>query len=130
MDRPLILTLVLVVHLTAAVLHGYSHALVPVQLPISFNVIVLLTVFAGPTVGFVLVKRRHPVGYPLFVASMTAAFLIGGTFHFIVENPDHVSTLPASEEGVLFELSAIAVLVTPAVGALYGTMCWKSQEGK
>lgn len=124
MDRQLVLPTLLFVHLGAAGVHGYSHAIVPVELSTTLNAIVLLTVFIGPTIGVILARRNHRLGIPIFTVGMIGAFLIGGVSHFIIENPDHVSRVPAALAGHLFELSALAVLVTPLVGAIFGANHW------
>ena len=128
MDRQLILLLLVIVHLGAAGLHGYSHAIVPVQLSTTLNAMVLLTVFIGPTLGAILDRRNHELGIAIFTVSMIGAMLISGVFHFLIENPDHVSTVPATQAGHLFELSALAVLFTPLIGAAYGARCWHAGQ--
>lgn len=128
MDRRLALPALLIVHLGAAIFHGYSHTIVPVRLPTTLNMIVLLTVFIVPVVGVILARQDHWLGLPLFTVSMIGALLVGGVLHFIIENPDHVNQVPASQAGQLFEQSALAVLVTPLIGAIYGAISWQARQ--
>ena len=124
MDRQVSLPTVLGLHLVVALVHGSAHGLVPVALGPVPNGLVLLTVFVGPTLGVVLDRRGHPIGVPLFTLAMVGALVLGGTLHFVVENPDHVAGLPASPWAWLFRASAVGVLVVPAVGAALGARAW------
>lgn len=124
MDRQLILSAVVGLHLLVAIIHGSSHALVPVSLGPIMNGVVLVTVFLGPIVGVVLERRDHPFGVPLFTVTMAGALVIGGILHFLVENPDHVAELPPSQWRPLFRVSALGVFITPALGLVVGAWYW------
>lgn len=126
MGRSLILPAVLVVHLAVAIVHGATHGLLGVGLPGWQNGLVLLSTFVGPVVGVGLARRDHPLGVPLFTVSMAGALALGGLLHFLVENPDHVGSLPASPWRLPFQASAVAVGVTPTVGLIAGGWCWLS----
>jgi hypothetical protein len=114
------LVVVLVLHLVVAIAHGATHGLVPVLLPDWGNVLVLSTTFLGPLVGVVLDQRDHQLGLALFTISMAAAFALGVLLHFVVESPDHVHAVPANDWRLPFRLTAVAVAVTPGVGAVAG----------
>lgn len=124
MGRPLILSGVLSLHLAVAVLHGASHGLLGVALPAWQNVLVLLTTFIGPVLGLVLAHRGHRWGIPVFTVSMGASLLLGGLLHFIIENPDHVAAIPTGLWHAPFQISAAAVGITAATGALAGGWTW------
>jgi ABC-type xylose transport system permease subunit len=127
MDRHVVLSTVLVVHLTVALVHGSTHALVPVVLAPWQNALVLGTVFIGPVVGVVLVRRDHPLGLPLFTTTMAGALLLGGVLHFVIENPDHVHVIPHSQWRVPFQVSAVGVAVTSTVGTAVGVRYWRTR---
>lgn len=124
MDRRVILRAVVGLHLVVAIVHGGSHALVPVMLGPLLNGLVLITVFLGPVAGVALERRGHPLGIPLFTTTMAGALVLGGVLHFLIENPDHVAELPASPWRWLFRASAIGVFVTPALGVVVGIWYW------
>lgn len=124
MDRRVVLLGVLVAHLTAAVVHGTTHALVPVTLAAWQNAVVAATTFVGPAVGVALAWRGHPLGVPVFAASMAGALLVGGYLHFLVENPDHVGAIPAGPWQLSFQASAVGVAVTSAIGTVVGAWYW------
>ena len=63
-------------------------------------------------------------GVPVFTVSMAAGLLLGIGLHFLIENPDHVSALPAGAWRVPFQLSAGGVTLTPRGGAVLGGWQW------
>lgn len=128
MDRRVSLPSVLGLHLVVAVVHGIAHELVPVALGPAANGLVLLTVFVGPVAGVVLERRGHPLGIAVFTLAMAGAVVLGGTLHFVVENPDHVAGLPASPWAPLFGASAVGVLVVPAIGVVVGARAWAGRR--
>lgn len=128
MDRRLILSVVLGLHLAIAIVHGTSHALIPVPLPPWQNVLVLGAVFVGPVVGVGLTLRGHPLGIPLFTVSMLSALLLGGVLHFLVENPDHIHMIPEGQWRLPFRMSAAGVAVMPAVGTVVGAWYWRTRS--
>ena len=120
MDRDVALLAALAVHLAAAAVHGATHGLVPVPLPAWANALVLGTVVVGPVAGVALARRGHPVGVPLFTASMTAAFLLGLALHFSVETPDRIDLVPAGPWRLHFQASAVGVAAVQALGIAVG----------
>jgi hypothetical protein len=124
MTRCPTLALGLAVHLVVALAHGATHGLVPVTLPAWQNAVVIATVFVGPVLGLVLDRNGNPAGVPLFTATMAAAFLVGATLHLVVENPDHLRQIPADPWRQPFQVTGLAVVATPAVGAVLGARRW------
>lgn len=124
MDRTLALTGALVAHLAVAATHGLSHGLLPVGLAPWQNAVVLVTVFLGPVVGVGLVRHDHPLGLPLFTVSMAAGLLFGLTFHFLLENPDHVHAVPGGAWRFPFQATAVGLVITGGVGAGLGAWYW------
>lgn len=120
MDRDVVLVVVTGLHLLVAFVHGSTHALVPVVLGPVLNGRVVLSVFLGPVASVILVWRGHSLGIPLFTLSMAASLVLGGTLHFVIENPDHVAEIPPSAWRLLFQVSAVGVFITPAVGVVVG----------
>lgn len=90
MDRRVVLLGLVAAHLVVAAVHGTAHALVPVRLTAWGNAVVVATTFVGPVVGLALAWRGHPLGVPVFTASMAGTLALGGVLRFLVENPDHV----------------------------------------
>jgi ABC-type xylose transport system permease subunit len=123
-DRRVVLSAALVAHLVVAAAHGATHSLIPVHLPAWLNVVVVVTTFLGPVAGVALAWREHPLGVPLFTASLAAALLVGGALHFGFESPDHVHAVPAGRWRPSFRASAVGVAVTEAVGVAVGGRYW------
>ncbi|WP_254821209.1 hypothetical protein [Haloglomus halophilum] len=124
MDRTLALTGVLLAHLAVAAVHGLSHGLLAVGLAPWQNAVVLLAVFLGPVIGVALVRREHPLGLPLFTASMAVGLLFGLAFHFLLENPDHIHALPAGTWRLPFQATAVGLVVTGGAGTGLGGWYW------
>lgn len=124
MERRVVLVGVLGLHLAVAVGHGTTHELVPVGLSAELNALVALTTFLGPVAGVALAWRGHRLGVPVFTASMVGAFLLGAVLHFVVENPDHVASVPAGPWQLPFQASAAAIGLTAALGAVVGAWHW------
>lgn len=127
MNRRAVLLAVLGAHLAAGVAHGSTHAAVPVPLSAWQTAVVAGTTFVGPVAGVLLDRREHPLGLPLFVASMAGALAFGGVFHFLVENPDHVGAIPAGRWQLPFGASAVAVAVTDGLGVVVGAWYWRAR---
>lgn len=128
MKRKPLLEAVLVIHLTAALVHGGTHALVPVPLTQWQNVLIAGSVFVGPFVGVILARRGHSLGLPLFTVSMVVAFVVGTSLHFIVDNPDHIHAIPDGEWRLPFRATAGGVSVTPALGTIAGVHLWRTRR--
>jgi len=123
-DRRVVLLGLVAAHLVVATVHGTAHALVPVRLTAWGNAVVVATTFVGPVVGVALAWRGHPLGVPVFTASMAGALATGGVLHFLVENPDHVHAIPAGRWQLPFRASAGALAITQAVAVGVGTWYW------
>lgn len=126
--RRTVLVAVLLGHLAVSAFHGATHGLVPVPLAPWQNAVVALATFVGPVVGVTLAWREHPVGIPLFTVSMAGALAFGGYFHFVVENPDHVASVPTGRWQLAFQGSAVGVLLANALGAVVGVAYWRIHE--
>jgi ABC-type xylose transport system permease subunit len=127
MNRTRILGGVLGLHLAVALVHGSAHGLVPVSQPLWQNVLVLATVFVGPIAGVLLAWDDHPLGVPLFTMTMAAGLVLGGTLHFLVENPDHVESVPTNQWRPLFQASAAGLAITGPIGTVVGAVAWYEQ---
>jgi hypothetical protein len=95
-------------HVALTALHGVAHLTVPVRVPAWQYAYAVVVIVGIPAAGAVLVRRGRPrVGAALLVLSGVAAAAFEGPFHFVVENPDHVSR--ASGDGAFV---ATALLTT------------------
>lgn len=124
MNRERVLSGVLGIHLAVALIHGSAHGLAPVPQPPWQNLLVLATVFVGPIAGVALTWRDHPLGVPVFTVSMVAGMVLGGTLHFLVENPDHIENVPANQWRPLFQASAVGLAITGPLGTVAGVWAW------
>jgi hypothetical protein len=60
------------------------------------------------------------MGRWLFLGSMTGALLFGIYNHFISMSPDHISQISFAGWGVLFQVTAILLLVIEGIGCGVG----------
>lgn len=127
MDRRVALLGVASVHLLVALVHGSTHALIPVALAPWQDLLVLVTVFAGPVVGVALDRRGHPLGLPLFTATMAGGLVVGFVLHFLVPGPDHVHAVPAGPFRLPFRGTAVALVVVDALGVAVGGWYWRGR---
>jgi hypothetical protein len=114
-------TTVVVIHVIVVILHGLAHQAIPVPLSLLQSLFVVAVIVLAPigSVGL-LWASFDLVGYWLFCASMTGALLFGIYNHLIRLSPDHVSQIPFEGWGVLFQVTALLLLVTEGIGSGVG----------
>ena len=106
-------------HSLALVVHSQAHQAVPVPLSALQNAFAVIVIVIAPLVAIALIWRGSPrFGGTLLGASLLGAFLFGFINHYILESPDNVAQIPATEWGNAFTLSAHALAVTELGGAL------------
>lgn len=119
-DRRLAVALV-VVHAVVSGVHGLAHVELPVALAAWQEGFVLLVPTLVPFVALVLLYRgREGAGAALLTVSMAGAFLFGTYFHYLVPNPDHVTSIPAGPWHVHFVWTAAAIALSEIAGAVLG----------
>jgi predicted neutral ceramidase superfamily lipid hydrolase len=110
-----------VIHAIVVVLHGLAHANIPVPLSLVQSLFVDVVIVLAPIVAAVLLWTSFDrMGNWLFLSSMTGALLFGIYNHFIAMSPDHISQIPFDDWGVLFQVTALLLLVTEGIGCGVG----------
>jgi hypothetical protein len=116
-------TIVAIVHAIVVALHGLAHQIIPVPLSLAQSLFVGIVIVLAPVVAAVLVWTPFDrIGSWLFCGSMTGSLLFGIYNHFITISPDHLSQIPLEGWGVLFQVTAILLLVTEGLGC--GVSIW------
>ncbi len=64
--------------------------------------------------------RLRWLGGLLLFSSMLAALLFGVIFHYVLPGPDHVASVPAGPWQLPFQLSAVLLALSEAIGAAVG----------
>ena len=116
-------TTVVVVHTIVVALHGLAHQKIPVSLSFLQSLFVGVVIVLAPIVAAVLLWTQfYRLGRWLFFVSMTGALLFGIYNHFIAIAPDHISQIPFEGWGMLFQVTAILLLITEGCGC--GVSVW------
>ena len=114
-------TTVVVIHALVVALHGLAHQKIPIPLSLLQSLFVSAVIVLAPigAVGLLWTSFER-AGRWLFLVSMTGALLFGIYNHFIGMSPDHISQIPNDCWGVLFQVTAILLLVTEGIGCGVG----------
>lgn len=123
--------IVLVVHLVANGVHSVAHVEIPVLLQPAPTAVVVAASYVLPVLGVALLWSGYrKLGGAVFAASMAVAFTLGVFLHFLVPNPDNVVAIPAGGWQLPFQLTAVALAVTDAVGGVLGGWLWWTADGE
>lgn len=117
-------------HVLAAGVHGFDHLLIPVEILWWQGLVVAVSVFGGPLVGlFLLLSNRRALGGAVLALSLGAAFGFELFAHVLASdswNPDYVGAVVDAESR--FATTAAVALLTDALGAVAGTLCWTGER--
>lgn len=109
----------IVVHLAVNVLHGLAHQRLAIEISPAENVFVVLVILIAPLVaGVLLLTRAYRLGAWVLVVSMAGGLAFGIYKHFMAAGPDHAFGLPHSEWALVFQVTAVLLVLTEALG------CW------
>lgn len=114
-------------HAAVVAAHFAAHVGSDIWLPWWAALYVALIVIAGPFVGLWLVTLRfRRAGPGLVTGCMAAALVFGVINHFVVPGIDHVAAIPGGWWQRPFQLTAVALAATEALGAAIGLIAvWR-----
>ncbi|MEH2184305.1 hypothetical protein [Nostoc sp.] len=114
-------TTIVVIHAITNGLHGLAHVEIPVGLSVLQSSFVVFVIFLTPIVAAVLLWTQfYRLGSWLLLFSMAGSLLFAIYNHLIVISPDHVSQVSFAGWGLLFQVTAILILIVDGLG------CWIS----
>lgn len=114
-------TILVVIHTIVVALHGLAHQKISVPLSLVQSLFVSIVIVLAPIMAAVLLWTRfYHLGRWLFFVSMTGALLFGIYNHLIAITPDHISQISFEGWGVLFQATAILLVITEGVGCGVG----------
>ncbi len=114
-------TAIAVIHAIANGLHGLAHIKIPVALSLVQSLFVGVVIFPIPILAAILLWTQfYRLGNWLLLGSLAGSFFFGLYNHFIVISPDHVSQVSFTGWGILFQVTAILILIVDGLG------CWIS----
>ena len=116
-------TAIAVLHTIANGLHGLAHVEIPVALSLLQSSFVGIVIFLTPIIAAVLLWTQfYRIGSWLLLSSIAGSLLFGIYNHFIVISPDHVSQVSLAGWGLLFQVTAILILIVDGFGC--GISVW------
>ena len=114
-------TAIAVIHAIANGLHGLAHIKIPVALSLVQSLFVGVVIFSIPIIAAILLWTQfYRLGGWLLLGSLAGSFFFGLYNHFIVISPDHVSQVSFTGWGMLFQITAVLILIVDGLG------CWIS----
>lgn len=110
---------IVALHALALVVHSQSHQAIPVPLSLLQNAFAVGVIVIAPLVAAALIWRGSPrFGGTLLAASFFGAFAFGFINHYVLESPDNVARIPATDWGSAFTWSAHALALSELGGIL------------
>jgi hypothetical protein len=115
-------TIIVLAHLVIYIIHGMAHSALHIGLPLWGTIFVIAVIGVGPIAGLLLLWSRRVKSGAVTLALTTAGSLLFGLwYHFVVSGVDHVAHLPDDPWKLPFQVTAVLLLLTEAVGAAVGT---------
>jgi len=112
-------TVVVLAHLIVNILHGQAHTNLGVGLSNWQQIFVIAVILLAPLVALAFSFTRYArAALWLLLVSMLGALIFGLCYHYIIISPDHVSHLPAGDARSMFQITAVLLLVTEALGVI------------
>lgn len=116
-------TVVVVIHAIVVALHGLAHQKIPVPISLAQSLFVGIVIVLAPIAAAILFWTPfYCTGCWLFFGTMTGAILFGIYNHFIAITPDHISQISFEGWGLLFQVTAILLLITEGCGVALWTL--------
>lgn len=127
-DMRITLAIVLA-HAVVVALHAAAHLILNVQASPLQTVFIVAVIMIAPVLSYVLLgKKIKTIGALLLACSMMGALVFGVYNHFIAISPDHVSHVsvmsPASW-AIVFQVTAVLLALTEAIGIVVGVTMLK-----
>ena len=120
-------TIIVVIHVIINGLHGLAHVEVPVSLSLLQSLFVGIVIFPIPIIAAVLLWTQfYRIGSWLLLSSIAASLLFGIYNHLLVISPDHLSQVSFAGWGLLFQITAILILIVDGFGCWIGIWALKT----
>jgi hypothetical protein len=114
--------LIVAVHFIVSVVHGLAHSRLHIALNGWQSVFVLLVITVAPLISALLLWRESANGFGLLLTSMLGSMIFGGYYHFISVGADNVGSLGLHSWARPFQVTAVSLAITEAVGVLTGLL--------
>ena len=118
---------IIALHAISAIIHNQAHNEIDVSLSTSQNAFATIVIVIAPLLAAVLIWRsRHRLGAIILVISMLASFVFGVVNHLMIDSPDQLAHISTSGWGLVFIVTAYALMITELAGVLAGTVLRRS----
>ncbi len=122
-NRATQITIVVIAHTVISALHGLAHLLIPVPISVLQVLFIAGVITALPIIAVILIWRQRVIwAATVLLVSMAGSLLFGLYNHFAVVSPDHISQIPSTSLGTLFQATAILLAVSEGIGI--GVSLW------
>ncbi|GAA6617137.1 hypothetical protein [Scytonema sp. NUACC26] len=122
-------TAIAIAHAIVNGLHGLAHIEIPVALSLLQISFVGIVIFLIPIVAAVLLwTPLYRIGSWLLLCSIAGSLLFAIYNHLIVISPDHVSQVSFEGWGLLFQVTAILILIVDGFGCWIGIRALKTLD--
>jgi hypothetical protein len=124
-------TTIAIVHAIANGLHGLAHVEIPIPLSLLQALFVGIVIFLIPIIATILLWTQFDrIGSWLLLSSIAGALLFGIYNHFIAISPDHVSQVSFAGWGLLFQVTAILIVIVDGLGSGFGVWALRNMQQK
>jgi hypothetical protein len=124
-------TTITVIHTIANGLHGLAHVEIPIPLSLVQSLFVGIVIFLIPIVATILLWTQFDrIGSWLLLSSIAGSLLFGIYNHFIAISPDHVSQVSFAGWGLLFQVTAILIVIMDGLGSGVGLWALRNMQQK
>jgi hypothetical protein len=118
---------IVVMHTIAHGLHGLAHTKIPVPLSMIQEMFIGVVILLVPIVAAILLWTKFSSsGVWLLLGAMAGAILFGIYNHYLVISSDHVSHVPFTGWGLLFQATAVLTLIVDGFGYWFSVWTLKA----
>lgn len=116
--------IIILLHIIFEIIHGLTHEELQITLSSFQFAYVLLVILVTPIISMILIIIKsisfQRVGAILLLGSMLGSFIFGVFNHIITPGLDNIFTVETNLWGLLFQSSAIFLLIINAIGVGLG----------
>ena len=118
---------IIALHAISAIIHNQAHNEIDVSLSTSQSAFATIVIVVAPLLAAVLIWRsRQRLGAIILAVSMLASFIFGVVNHLMIDSPDQLAHISTSGWGLVFIVTAYALMITELAGVFAGTALLRS----
>ena len=114
--------IIVALHFIVTVVHAAAHMRLRIDMNLWQTVYITVVIVVLPLVSGALLWRSARSGFLLLLISMLGALVFGGYYHFLSGGADNVSSLGAHDWAMPFQVTAVLLVLTEALGVVAGAV--------